>query len=123
AEAAQSTAPMTEEDRRLVSTGVTADVWRWLGERFPDRPLNLDMSPQLDLQIDSLEWVSMTLEPERRFRVALGGDTVSRIVSLRDLLHEVDRAEPPTAAAAAAATPELEPPGALHAVAGAMLLL
>ena len=123
AEATETAAPLSDEDRQLVSAGVTGDVWRWLGERFPDRPLHLEMSPQLDLQIDSLEWVSMTLELERRFKVALGGDAVSRIVSLRDLLHEVSRAEPPAAAEPETAAAAPEPPGALHAAAGAVLLL
>ena len=60
-------------------------VWHWLRDRFPTRALTLDASPQLDLDIDSLEWVSLTLEIEERFGVALTGDAVSRILTLRDL--------------------------------------
>src|SRR5690606_1690551 len=48
---------------------------------------------QLDLQIDSLGWVSMTLELEQRFGIALAAAAVSRVLTLRDLMVEVRRAE------------------------------
>ena len=70
--------------------------------RFPARALTLETSPQLDLDIDSLEWVALTLEIEERFGVALTGDAVSRILTLRDLLHEIEVAAPAEPGAAAA---------------------
>jgi len=85
---------LSEEDRALIdATSKTRAVWDWLGERYPDRALHLDMSPQFDLQIDSLGWVSMTLELEQRFGIALPAAAVSRVVTLRDLIVEVRRAE------------------------------
>lgn len=57
--------------------------------RFPGRAVSLDASPQLDLGIDSLAWVELTLEIERRFGRSLGEEAVGRIVTLRDLLQEV----------------------------------
>ncbi len=85
---------LSPEDKALVEASPTTQaVWEWLAERYPDRHLYLDMSPQLDLQIDSLGWVTLTLELEQRFHVALSGAAVSRVLTLRDLLTEVDHAE------------------------------
>jgi len=85
---------LDEADRALIeATPTTRAVWEWLKERYPDRALGLDMSPQLDLQIDSLGWVGLTLELEQRFGVSLPAAAVSRVLSLRDLMTEVRRAE------------------------------
>src|SRR5690606_22022764 len=94
---------LSEADRALIeATPTTRSVWAWLKERYPDRALHLDMSPQLDLQIDSLGWVALTLELEQRFRVSLPAAAVSRVLSLRDFMTEVHRAE-----TAGGATPSL----------------
>ena len=85
---------LSAEDAAVVASGRAAEVWQWLHARFPDRRLTLDASPQLDLDIDSLEWVTLTLEIEERFGVTLTGDAVSRILTLRDLLHEIVSAPP-----------------------------
>ena len=92
-----ASAPLSEDDKRLIESGVTAGVWRWLRVRYPDEALTLDTSPQLDLKVDSLEWVTMTLELERRFDIVLTGEAVTRILTLRDLLRQVRAA--PTAEA------------------------
>jgi long-chain acyl-CoA synthetase len=63
-------------------------VWQWLARRFPGHRLTLDTSPQFDLEIDSLAWVTLTLELEREFGIALSGDALSGVTSLRDLLRE-----------------------------------
>ena len=73
---------------------------------YPDKQVSLDTSPQLELQIDSLEWVALTTEIEQRFRISLTGEAVSRILTVRDLIHEIATAElmPAGAPSAAAAT-------------------
>jgi long-chain acyl-CoA synthetase len=102
---------LTEEDERLIGTSqTTRAVWEWLAQRFPDRHLYLDMSPQLDLQIDSLGWVTLTLELEQRFGVSLPGSAVSRVLSLRDLLAEVHRTEQLPATRVEAAAEAMPPP-------------
>ncbi len=102
---------LSAEDKQLVEASPTTQgVWQWLAERYPDRHLYLDMSPQLDLQIDSLGWVTLTLELEQRFRVALSGAAVSRVLTLRDLLTEVHRAEQSGATTPAAGGPRPAPP-------------
>lgn len=88
-ETAAHTATLSAEDHSLLETPAAAAVWRWLAKRFPSRSLRLDTVPQLDLGIDSLGWVEMTLALERDLGVALKESEIARIVTLRDLLYEV----------------------------------
>ncbi len=91
--AAPPVAPqLSEEDRRLLASKAANRVWEWLIRRFSEKALTLDTSPQLDLQIDSLEWVTLSLEIQERFGVSLTGDAIARIVTIRDLLHEITAA-------------------------------
>jgi long-chain acyl-CoA synthetase len=78
----------TPEDRALLSSPFGSAVWTWLVQRFPEKPLTLDTSPQLDLGVDSLEWVTLTLEIQDRFGIVLTQEATSRIVTLRDLVME-----------------------------------
>jgi len=50
------------EDLELLSRPPATDIWRWLEQRYPGRPLALDDSLDLDLGIDSLEWINFSLE-------------------------------------------------------------
>ncbi len=83
---------LSEEDRRLLASEPANGVWEWLVQRFSEKILTLDTSPQLDLQIDSLEWVTLSLEIQERFGIGLTGDAIARIVTIRDLLLEVTTA-------------------------------
>ena len=109
------------EDRQLLESALGREVWAWLGKRYPDRALSPDTSPQLDLQIDSLEWVTLTLEIEQRFGRALDGEAVSRILTLRDLLHEIDAA--PAAHAQPARETSYVPPGRALRLVGALFFV
>jgi long-chain acyl-CoA synthetase len=91
---ATPSATLAEEDRHLLESERARKVWEWLRQRYSDRPLSLDTSPQLDLQIDSLEWVAVTMDIEQRFDVQLTGEAVSRVLTLRDLLREIEAAAP-----------------------------
>jgi long-chain acyl-CoA synthetase len=85
---------MSVEDRKLVQNHAARDVWHWLTERYPDQPLTSDRSPQLDLGIDSIEWLTITLEIGQRAGVELSEEAIARIETVRDLLREVaDAAE------------------------------
>lgn len=83
---------LAESDRRFLAGEPVNHVWAWLGVRFADRPLSLDASPQLDLHIDSLEWVALTLEIQDRFGIVLTQDALGRVVTVRDFLNEVVQA-------------------------------
>jgi long-chain acyl-CoA synthetase len=111
----------TDADRALLDRERAGQAWEWLKARYPDLTLTLDASPQLDLKIDSLEWVTLTTEIERRFGVALTGEAVSRILTLRDLLREIEAADAGDAQAAPRLAPP-EPPGAWLRALGAVEL-
>jgi long-chain acyl-CoA synthetase len=85
----QSTSDMSAEDQSLLQEAAAADCWEWLGERFPDAALSMDSSPQVDLNVDSLEWLNLTLEIRERMGVDLNEEAISRIDTVRDLLKEI----------------------------------
>ncbi len=98
---------LSARDRALLNSAELGEVWRWLQDRFEPRPIALDSSPQLDLGLDSFDWMSLTMELGERFGAQLSEDAVARVTTLRDLLVEVERAtESP---GAAAEIRELEP--------------
>jgi long-chain acyl-CoA synthetase len=87
-------ADMGEADRALLESPGTRAVWQWLAERYRDRRLTMDVSPALDLGVDSLEWLNLTLEIERRAGIELDEAAIARIGTVRDLLREVAAAPP-----------------------------
>jgi long-chain acyl-CoA synthetase len=80
---------ISKEDRSFLSEPRAGEIWGWIHQRFPDRPLSLDVSPQLELGVDSLGWTGLSLEIADRFGVNLSEEQISRIVTLRDLIREV----------------------------------
>jgi long-chain acyl-CoA synthetase len=89
---AEAGAPVTAEpspaDRELLAQPAARALWGWLQRRYPGHGLSLDMVPQLDLGIDSLEWVNLTLRMESDLGLHLGEADLARVVTLRDLLRE-----------------------------------
>jgi long-chain acyl-CoA synthetase len=87
---------LTAEDAALLARADIKPIWDWLVARYPDQRLTPATSPQLDLGVDSLQWIELTLELRERFGVNLGEAAIGRILSIRDLLNEVaqHRAEP-----------------------------
>jgi long-chain acyl-CoA synthetase len=88
--------PETElapEDRRLLEDAAARAVWTWLGERFSGQRVAPDTSLQLDLGVDSMEWLNLTLEIGQRAGVELHEDAIARIDTVRDLLREVAAAQ------------------------------
>ena len=83
---------LSEEDRALLEAPAAKQVWDWLAERFPDKRLAPETSPQLDLGIDSMEWLNLTLEMGERVGVELSEESIGRIDTVRDLLQEAVRA-------------------------------
>ena len=130
AAAASALSELAEEDRRLLASDPAKGVWAWLARRFSGRALALDTSPQLDLHVDSLEWVTLSLEIQDRFGVGLTGDAIARIISIRDLLVEVtaaagDKRERGPTMGAPTATPDdlrwLRPLGPLATLSGMLV--
>lgn len=94
-EAAGPVAPesWSAEDRALLESPAARATWEWLGQRFPGRRISPDTQMQLELGVDSLEWLSLTLEIGARAGAELCEEAVGRIATVRDLLREMGEAE------------------------------
>jgi long-chain acyl-CoA synthetase len=75
-------------DRALLGHSAARETWRWLAERYPDRRLTPDSRLRSDLGIDSLDWLHLALEVERRAGIALSDTAIVRAATVRDLLRE-----------------------------------
>ncbi len=83
---------MPAEDLALLEDTAAKQVWDLLAQRYTANRLSPGASPQLDLGIDSLEWLNLTLEIRRRAGVELSEQAIGRIATVRDLLREVSEA-------------------------------
>ena len=83
---------MSAADRELLEDDAAREVWELLARRYEDKPIAPGTSPQLDLGVDSLGWVNLTMEIGERTGVELGEEAISRIDTVRDLLREVTEA-------------------------------
>jgi long-chain acyl-CoA synthetase len=88
-----------KEDSGLLEDPRAAEVWELLVRRFPNERLTLDTSPQLDLGVDSMAWVELSLEIGQRTGVELTEEAIGRIESVRDLLREVSEGDATTSGA------------------------
>src|SRR5918994_404112 len=80
---------MSGEDRALLEDAAAMGVWKMLAERYRNRRLAPETSMQLDLDIDSLGWVNLTLEIGEKTGVELDEGAIESIDTVRDLLREV----------------------------------
>ncbi len=80
---------MTDQDQALLGNRTAWQVWQWLGDQYPGRYLTPDTDLRLELDIDSLAWLNLTMELSERFGVALSDEAVGRITVVRDLLREI----------------------------------
>jgi len=80
---------MVEADRLLLEDPSAKTVWDWLSQRYSTRRLTMDVSLGLDLGVDSLEWLALTLEIEQRARVRLDETQIAHVATVRDLLRAV----------------------------------
>ena len=103
---ATPSAKLSDSDRDLLRNPVAERLLAILGERDPDRPISLDAHPLLDLGIDSLEWVSLSLAIKERLAVVLEETDLANAATVRDLLKNA------IARSAAPAAPT--PPQAAH---------
>jgi long-chain acyl-CoA synthetase len=85
-------ADMAEADRLLLEREPARLVWEWLPRRYPGRRLTMDVSLDLDLGVDSLEWLSLTLEIARQAGVEVDEAAITRVATIRDLLRVVAEA-------------------------------
>jgi long-chain acyl-CoA synthetase len=83
---------LSDEDRDFLRDPLAGQVWQLLQQRYPQRPFGLDASLQLDLGVDSLEWITLSLELERRLAVTLDESDVAEVYTARALIEAVQRA-------------------------------
>ncbi|MGE0684116.1 MAG: 1-acyl-sn-glycerol-3-phosphate acyltransferase, partial [Candidatus Binatia bacterium] len=84
---------LTPDDQHLLDDSTARAVWEWLAQRFPHTRLAPDTHLQLDLDVDSLAWLHLTLELRERLGLILPEEAISRIETVRDLLREAIEAE------------------------------
>ncbi|GAB4357187.1 MAG: AMP-binding protein [Methylohalobius crimeensis] len=80
---------MAAEDRNLLELPAARATWQWLAERYPKQGLTPDTRLQLELGVDSLEWLNLTMEIGQRTGIELDDEAIGRIETVRDLLREV----------------------------------
>lgn len=80
---------MSGEDQALLENPRSRAVWDLLSKRFRQIPLSPDSDIALDLGIDSLEWIDLTLEIVDSAGVSLSEEATGRAETVRDLLQEV----------------------------------
>ncbi len=87
---AQPLAPeeMAPEDQQLLSDPVVERTWEYLAERFHDHRLTPDSHLALDLEVDSLAWVDLTLALRDRAGIEFDEAVLARVETVRDLLRE-----------------------------------
>ncbi len=102
-------APLSSSDRALLAQPAAARLWSWLQVRFRDTPLSLDTDLRLDLGIDSLSWLQITLELESALALRLDEAAIARITTVRDLLTAAITAAEAPAAGAPAGEATLKP--------------
>jgi long-chain acyl-CoA synthetase len=128
-------AHMSPEDQQLLEDLTAQRLWEWLARRFPNVRLTPDTHLQLELGIDSLAWLDLTLEIRAYADADLDEEAIGRIETVRDLLRETVAAEQvtgrdpppleqlqrPTAVLSAEQRRWLQPPGPLVRTLGAAL--
>lgn len=112
---------MSGEDRSLLTAPEVKKVWDWLSSRYRHHRLTPDTRFELDLAVDSMEWLTITLEIGQRTGFDLSEEEIGEVTTVRDLLRILARKaseEEPgtrTSSTASAVTPEqtrwLQPPG------------
>ncbi|HWO42999.1 MAG TPA: AMP-binding protein [Candidatus Eisenbacteria bacterium] len=80
---------MTPDDQELLEDPRARIIWDWLITRFPDARLAPESNFQLDLGIDSLDWLNLTLEIRALTGAELDEAAINRSETVRDLLREV----------------------------------
>lgn len=84
---------MAQEDQQLLQIPAVRRVWELLSRRYTRIRLTPDSSVRLDLGVDSLGWLDLTLELRDRAHLAVDDDAIGRIETVRDLLREAAQAQ------------------------------
>lgn len=83
----------TAADQSLLGGEAARTAWAWLAARYADRRLTPDTHLELELGIDSLGWIDLTLELATRTGVELDDAAIGQMGTVRDLLSAVGEAQ------------------------------
>lgn len=83
---------MAPEDRQILEDPAARGTWSLMARRYADVRLTPESHLHLDLGIDSLEWLGLSLELRQATGANLDADAISRIQTVRDLLREAAEA-------------------------------
>jgi long-chain acyl-CoA synthetase len=84
---------LSEEEKERLSTPRAREVVELLQAQAPDRRIHPDTSLQMELGIDSLSWVELSLDLERRLGVSLSDETTSEVSTVGELIDAVEQAD------------------------------
>ena len=84
---------LSDEDRTLLENPQARSVWDALCKQYPSRPVSPDAHLEIDLGIDSLERVELSLLLENATGVAVDDELIGQVDRVRDLLTKIGHAE------------------------------
>lgn len=76
-------------DRPLLDNEAARRIWDWLLNRHRGQELTAGSQLEDDLGIDSMEWLRLTLEIERRTGIRWTDEAIAQVETVRDLLREI----------------------------------
>lgn len=79
---------MAPEHRQLLEDPTARKVWDILCQRFHDVRLAPDSNVQLDLGVDSMEWLNLTLEIRQQTGADLNQEAIAKVETVVDLLQQ-----------------------------------
>ncbi len=84
--------PLSEAEQARLAQPRARQVVALLEQRFPDQTIHPDTSLQMQLGIDSLAWLELSLELERRLGISLSDEAVARLTTVGELIEAVEQA-------------------------------
>ncbi len=78
---------MAAADRALLESPAARSVWEYFADRYPTHGLSPDANLQIDLGVDSLEWLTLSLDIRARTGVELTQEDAADADTVRDLLR------------------------------------
>lgn len=84
---------MSDSDQALLEDSVARKIWQLLAYRYSDQRIAPDTDMRAELGLDSLAWVSLTLNIRRETGVELDEAAIASIRTVRDLLQGAIEAE------------------------------
>lgn len=78
---------MTSEDQALLGNPQANKIWQALTSRYKNVRITPESDLHLDLNIDSLEWVNLSLQLQSEAGIDLNDDDIRDVTAVRDLLE------------------------------------